>query len=488
MEVLKKTFNQYKWTLLAGVIVAILIALITANLHVLQFVSYKMQNDTEGVLSILQSQVNHEEVQDDWFFEQGMQYLLKQDEYSDELKSFFEEQYEIFTVEWKKEIIKAYNEKRLNLPINKDVMDVLIEYIDDVDIRSYVTKLEVNDFEQGLVLTYGNNPEINAEFIEALYKLLNIYPNKLCFNKFQFNLYETLNYTGENAAEKIQFIVSKIEPAVAKENIFKHLRNQEITEEQLCKWVEFFNSTGIIATNEYAKFKEYYGNICLIRNQYNALDDEEVKLKNKIAEVDAKIADQNTKLQEKQAQIAPLEGEISQLESTLDSLTNYSYMPLYIERASGTGSNEYIASVPRNGLFGMRPSDLKYIVKLKATSFVKQGIYNLNLYSQGTKSGADGGEYSYFVEASASDIAQIEDMKSQRLNKISALDTIKQEASQIENEINAVKSENQYNETKEALDNIAGRRTEYSSKVNEEIIKIRQLFGLSNITIDLKTT
>ncbi|MBE6023013.1 MAG: hypothetical protein E7231_07240 [Cellulosilyticum sp.] len=485
MGVLKETFNQYKWTILAGIIVAILIALITANFHVLQFLGYKMQNNTEGVLSIIKTQARHEETQDDWFFEQGMQYLMRQEEYSEELTSFFEEQYSDFTVEWKKAIISAYNDKRLSLPMSKEVMDVLVQYIDDESIRSYLTRLSLDDFEQGLVLTYGNDPEVDDVLVDSLYKLLTIYPEKLSFNKFQFNLYDVLNYSGENAEEKIRYIFSKVEPSVAKENIFKQLRNEEITEEQLCDWVEFFNSTGIIAASEYRDFNEIYGNICLIRSQYNALDGEEVELKNIIAAVDAKISEQVKQLEEKESQVAPLESEISQIETTLDSLTNSSYISLYIEKSSGTGSHEYIASVPRNGLFGMKPSDLKYIIKLNSTSFVKDGVYNLSLYYKGTKTGTTGAQYDYYEEVSESDLAKIETMKDERSSKLATLETLKQEVSQITSEINQAKVEGKYEQAKQALADIAGRRSEYSNKINEEVVKIRTLFGLSNIVIDL---
>lgn len=488
MKILKETFNQYKWTLLAGIIVAVMIALITANFHVLQFMNYKMHNNVTGVLSVLQSQVKHEKAQDDWFFAQGMKYLLNQEEYSEELENFFEEQFGTFTKEWKKGIIEVYSKKNLKLATSKDVMEVLLEYIDDTNIRSYITKLEVSELEQGLTLVYGNNPKVNDEFVDTLYKLLSIYPEKLTFNKFEFNLYEVLNYKGEAAEEKIRYIFSKVEPAVAKENIFKQLRNEELTEEKLCEWVEFFNGTGMITPNEYAKFNELYGSICLIRNQYNALDTEEVQLKNKIAEVDAKIGDKVKVLEAKKAEMAPVETQISELEASLESLINYSYMPLYIEKVSGTGSNEYIASSPRGGLFGMRPSGLKYIVKLNATSFVKEGVYNLNLYYKGTKNAADGVEYGYYVEVSDSDIASIDSMKAERAAKIEALNQMKQEVSQIETEVNTIRSENQYDETKESLENLEGRRTEYANKINEEVIKIRQLFGLSNIKIDLRVT
>ena len=124
METLKETFNQYKWTLLAGIIVAVLITLITANLHVVRFLNYKIQGNTEGVFSILQSQIKNEDVQDDWFFEEGMNYLLAQEEYSEELINFFEEYFTTFNVEWKKELIKAYNNKNLKLTMSKELMDV----------------------------------------------------------------------------------------------------------------------------------------------------------------------------------------------------------------------------------------------------------------------------------------------------------------------------------------------------------------------------
>lgn len=79
-------------------------------------------------------------------------------------------------------------------------------------------------------------------------------------------------------------------------------------------------------------------------------------------------------------------------------------------------------------------------------------------------------------------------MKAERAAKIEALNQMKQEVSQIETEVNTIRSENQYDETKKSLENLEGRRTEYANKINEEVIKIRQLFGLSNIKIDLRVT
>lgn len=78
MERIKEEFNRYKWVLLAGLIVAVLIGLITANLHVLQFMTYKMQGNTTGIISILEDSVKNSDAQADWYFSQGIEYLLKQ--------------------------------------------------------------------------------------------------------------------------------------------------------------------------------------------------------------------------------------------------------------------------------------------------------------------------------------------------------------------------------------------------------------------------
>lgn len=486
METFKETFNQYKWPLLAGVIVAVLIALITANLHVLRFLNYKVQGNVEGVFSILQSQIKNEEVQDDWFFEQGMQYLLEQDEYSEELISFFEEQFTTFNVDWKKQIIKAYNAKNLTFTMSKELMDVLMEYMDEEGIKDYIAKLPLEDFEQGLVLTYGNNTKVDEAFIESLYKILSIYPEKLSFEKFTFNLYDILSYTGENAKEKVQLIISKVDTKVAKENIFNKLRTQELSEEELCKWVEFFNTTEIITSDDYGAFKKSYENICLLRKKYNALDDEEVRLKNEKAVVEAKIGDKATTLEAKKSAVQTLESEVTKLESSLDQLVSYSDMDLYIEKPSGTGSNEYIASTPRNGLFGVKPSYPKFIVKLTSTSFGGEGVYDVPVYYQGVKSGTNGDEYGYYVEVSTSDINGINEKMAERDAKNAELSAAKKEVSQIENEIASIKKEYKYDETEEALKAITVQRDEYSTNINEEIVNIRKLFGFTNINIDLK--
>lgn len=486
MRKLKKDFNkyfsQYRWVILAGVLLSICIMLITANLKFFTLVGYTIKGNTEGVLSITENHMIQKQDQNQLTFKKGMHYLLNQEEYPKEVQTFFEDYYSAFSPEWQKEIMIAYSKKHLILPMNRAVIDTILQSLDVAAIKSYIEQLSVEDLEQGLSLVYGHTPSVTPEFVDTLYQLLQKYPNKFNFHKFQFNLYDILQYDGENAVDKIKLIISKIEPKVAQENLFKHLRKAELSVDTLNEWIEFFNTSGIISPSDYMNFNQLYGNICLMRNQQKELDEEEIELQEKIKVIDAKISDQNKSIVAKEEEMEPVQQELSRLEEQIDDLTNYSTLPLYIERASGTGSNEYIASVPRNGLFGKRPTDIKYIVKLTQTSFFEDGVYELNVYSEGTKPSIDGVECSYFVEVPYEKLEEIELKKAQRLTQVRKMDAIKEEIKAKENEIEVIKEQNQYNEIKKDIENMDQRREEYTQKIEEEIMQIRKLFGLSRIT------
>ena len=486
METVKETFDQYKWVLLAGVIVAILIALITANLHVLQFMGYKLKNDTTGIISILETHVKNEDKQEEWFFAQGVDYLVEQNEYTEEIKSFFESNFSYFTPEKQKQIIKGYNSKKLTLTMNEALMRLLVDNINDDVIRTYIKRMTPNDLEQGLIAIYGASPSVDEALVNNLYALLTVYPEKLAFDKFQFNLYDLLVYSGENAEAYKKAILSKIPSELAKEGIFKELKTKSITEEQMTNWVEFFNETQIISKSEYTAFKDAYSEICLIRSQYKSLDEQQIELQNKKDAVDVQISNSMKQLEEKQSAISQKQNEISNLETQIDELTNYTHMALYIEKAAGTGSNEYIASIPRNSLFGFRPSNQKYIVKLQESSLSNAGVQYLDIYYKGTKASGNGEEYAYYVEVSNSDLANISALESERNVKLNELSNLKTEASNLESEINSIKKENNYDENQTALMNIATQREELSSKFGEKVISIKELFGLKDLKISLE--
>lgn len=482
MEQFKKAISQYKWVLLAGVMVAILVGLITANFHVLQFISYKMQGDVKGVVSILEARKQTDQHQ--WYFKQGIDYLLEEKVYDEETKKLFESDFELFDEVTKKEIIKGYNRQKLSLPLNKEVMEFLIKHKEDENIKVYMYRMSPQDMENGLFLVYGDKPKISENFIKSLNQILSGYPKPLPFEKFQFSIYELVKYADGELGTQVKNILNKLSVEKTKNNLFATLKNQKIEEEQLVKWIKLFKEVGFISLNEANEFDALYSEICMVRSQYQGMDDEIIELKNKKANVESQISNNQSKISEKQGQISEIQSEINKIEGELDSLTNYAFMPLYVEKPSGTGSNEYIASVPRGGLFGkLGPSSQKYIIKLVNTQFMDQGIYNLNVYLEGSKTTSDGSLYPYYVEVGSKDTQEIEALAAKRDNQQSALNSLKQEITVLQAEVNKIKKENNYDEVVEALDTVDVRRNDYISKINAQVIQIKELLGLNNINI-----
>lgn len=485
MEKTKEMLKQYKWVLLAGIIVAILIGLVTANFHVLQFVKYKATNNRQGVVSILQARVSNNN-QKEWYFEQGMAYLLGQDTYTEEITTFFENNFESFSKENQLEIIKGYQQQQLKLPLNKELMVFLIANKQEHYIKQYIQAISPIELEKGLSLVYGNQPKVDQTFIRDLNEILAFYPQELPFEKFQFDLYEMLRLAKGESLDEAKAILGQLNAEKARKNLMDQIKSQPITEQQLVNWVKLFKDTEMITVSEYNEFDKLYTDICMIRSQYQGLDQEKIDLENKKELVETQISETSRQLQAKEKEISNIKTEISQVENELEQLTNYAYMPLYIERASGTGNNEYIASVPKGGLFGsLRPSSQKYIVKLTQSTFLKEGVYNLNVYLDGSKTTANGAQYAYYVEVSQAKKGQMETLTKQRENKISARQKLEKEAATMQSQIKQVKAENNYDEVIAALNSMESKRSEYASHLTKKVAEIKSLFGLSQFSIDI---
>lgn len=487
MERIKEEFNRYKWVLLAGVIVAVLIGLITANLHVLKFMTYKMQGNTTGIISILEGSVKNNQAQSGWYFSQGIEYLLNQKELSEESRQFFEKNFEHFTIDKQLEVIEGYNKKKQFIPINNILVKILLEHLEDLPIQDYIKRMEANELEQGLAIYYGNKVEVDSTFIDQMYKVLSIYPKRLPFEKFQFDLYPILALEGEENEVKKMAVFNGIEPERAQESLLKSLKNQSIEGEQLRKWVELLNKAKILDQATYTQFNNLYSEVYLVRNQYKELEAREVDLKNKKEAIEVQIGQNLKNLESKQEKVAVLNNTISGIDSQLGELTDYAYMALYIEKSSGTGSREYEASIPKKGLFGnYKPSSQKYIVKLSDTSFLSEGVYYVDIYLKGTKVHSNGNEYPYYVEVSSSELSNIASLQQQRQEKADERKVLEQEVSELEAQVNSIKEQMGYNENQEALKSSAVERDELVKKLNEKIVEIKTMFGLSDLRIEMK--
>ncbi len=398
MERIKEEFNRYKWILLAGIMVSVLIALITANFHVIKFVGYKLKGDEQGIIKVLEQNIKSNSAQTEWYFESGMTELLKSNTWSEDVYNFMDENYIYFSDEYKFEVIDGYNKKRQFLTMNKDVMDSLVSMMDNKIIQDYIKRMEPKALEQGLILMYGNNPEVTDEFVDNLYDILSIYPDKIPFEEFTFELSDILILEGEENNLKKLVIFEGINPDQAREPVMNSIKNKSLTGEQLNEWVEFLNNTQIIDNVTYTNFNNLYSEIFVVRDQYKQLDLRQIDLENQKEAIELQIGQSLVDLENKQKEMGKIDKQISDLDSELGSVTDYAYMALYLEKATGTGTNEYEASIPRKGLFGSyKPSGQKYIVALTDTGLVTEGVYYLDIYIKGTKLNAAGNEYPYYV-------------------------------------------------------------------------------------------
>lgn len=135
-----------------------------------------------------------------------------------------------------------------------------------------------------------------------------------------------------------------------------------------------------------------------------------------------------------------MNNEISGIDSQLRDLTDSAYMALYIEKSSGTGNNEYEASIPKKGIFGnYKPSGQKYIVRLSETSFLSEGVYYVDIYLKGTKVNNKGNEYPYYVEVSSRELSDIATLQGERSQKVEVRTALQQTINQLEDEVSAIK-------------------------------------------------
>ena len=125
-------------------------------------------------------------------------------------------------------------------------------------------------------------------------------------------------------------------------------------------------------------------------------------------------------------------------------------------------------------------------MKLSDTSFLSEGVYYVDIYLKGTKVHSNGNEYPYYVEVSSSELSNIALLQQQRQEKANERKVLEQEVSELEVQVNSIKEQMGYDENQEALKSIAVERGELVKKLNEKIVEIKTMFGLSELKIEMK--
>ncbi len=518
----KDALKRYKWIIVSGLTIAILAGIITANIHIFEFVSYKMQANTPAIVRLMENDLISTKKQESWYFSQGMEYLIQ--DMSEEAKTFFETYFSEFIPSIQEDIIKEYNRRNLFFANPSILTDIVLDNIDKDAYAGYFKRMDEVSVDKMLANYFGEKVELNEMFIDKLYKITSIYPKQLLLDKFSFDVYglliledksqvvensmvemqqeeqsEQIEHAANTALptntnedikvitleEKKNTIFKKLAPEKAKKIIFDKLKTSPVQGQTLKALMDFLNRNNIVDTKTYTSFNNLYSEIYLIRKQYSEIDDKEIDLKNKKSAIELQISEPQKEIESKQVELKNAQAAVSEVESKLGNLTGYAYMALYIEKAYGNG--EYEASIPTTGLFGnFKPSSQKYIIKLTASQFTTPGVYYVNISLKGTKVNNKGNEYPYYVEVSQSQLDQISALQTERQAKVNAVSNIQGEIATIEAKITAIKQENGYDEIASGLKELAVERESYTGRLDEKAVQIQNLLGIGRVMISLE--
>ncbi len=473
--------KQFKWVLLAGIIVAAIVCTIAANFDIVQLITYKFENNNEGIIKILDTR--GAKSQNDWFYIEGVDFLLDQDELDEATIAFLSSNFINMNDDVREKVIKKYNTEKLYFDLNKDFVDIIFSNINNDNYKAYLRRLDEADMDNALMYRYGANPTIDNTLINNLISVLDVYNGDLKFDKFKFDVYTLLNFEDDKYETEKIAILKRIPTQVARASIFAQLKTKEIKENELATLVKFLHDAEIVTDEEHVSFNSIYADVKLLRKEYAEIDDKVADLETELENIEALIGDKQTQVDDKQSQLDTLEKEIADLETEIDNKSNYMYMTLYIEQLSGTGRNEYIASIPRNGLFGLRPTSRKYIIKLNDN--VKIGsVMDVNIYYKGMKD-FSGKSYEYYEEVSKADEGDITKLQQDRTDKLKQAQDIKNEIQDMQSDIDAIKQENNYDDVKSSLDEIDNEREEIQENFDSKVSKIAELFGLQSLQMEL---
>lgn len=513
----KEALKRYKWIIVSGLTIAILAGVITANIHIFQLMSYKMQANTPAVIQLMERDLKNTKRQDGWYFSQGIEYLLQ--DMSEETKEFFEAHFAEFIPDIQAEIIKEYNRRNLFFAKQSTLTSTILNHIDKDFYAGYFKRIDEVSVDEMLASYFGEDVELTEEFVDKLYKITSIYPKQLLLDQFKFDVYGLLvleeigNASEEQASEQVEestvdtvttdanataesettsitleekkdTIFKKLAPEKAKKMIFDKLKTNPIQIEILKELMDFLNRNNILDTKTYTSFNNFYSEIHLIRKQYSEIDGKEIDLQNKKSAIELQISEPQKNIESKQVELKNAQAAVSEVESQLANLTGYAYMALYIEKAYGNG--EYEASIPTTGLFGnFKPSSQKYIIKLTTSQFSTPGVYYVNITLQGTKVNNKGNEYPYYVEVSQNQLDQIAALQEKRQAKVNAVSNIQGEIATIEAKIAAIKEENGYAAIEKELKSLAVERETYAERIDEKAVEIQKLLNIGRVIANL---
>ncbi len=480
MNRLKEELLRYKWLWLIGIVIALGMGVLAANIHVVQFITWRAQGDTDKIIQLLKRDIKRETKQADWHFQEGIKYLLE--DASKESLDFLEEHLGELTPKGQYDVIGGYNKKNLMLKDHKIFMQLFMKDLSQGAVQSYLKRIDPIVLDQELFYYFGNDPEITEEFINTLYHMLSIYPKQLPLMQFQFKLYPILILDENDETGKKGQIFEKLDSSKAQMLLFKELKTKPIDMDELSRWIEFLHNHKVLLNKDYADFTKIYREFQIVRTQYMGMDEKEVDLKNKKQMIEVELGDKLASLETNEGRINGLKYDILGLEKELQKLTDYAHMAFYIGKSYGNG--EYEASVPKKSFFGnYTASSQKYVLKLNTTTFYQEGIYYLDVYLNGTKIGTGGKEYPYYIEVPKENLERMNTLARSREQQLQELEELTKQTAILQKEVDTIKKENGYEENEAQLQNLDKERESLRRKIDEKIVQVKNLFELGDISM-----
>ncbi len=480
MKKIKVILIKNKKVVIASFTALIVSAMITLNINLIQVVFFKMNQQTESIVQILDKNVLNQESQESLYFRTGMDYVLSN--LDEDGQKFINDKFDKFNKTMQITIIETYNKEKLLLQSAQPIIDYIAKGDTHNAYRQYIQRIDIEAFERELARYFGKEPEVTQDMVNALYRVMQLKNQKLPMEQFSFSVYELMSFPHKGDASSVAIrLLGYFEPEQLKNKLFEEMKVKPIDVDLLQEWVEVLSNKNIITTEEYTTFVNNYNGIKRVREENKNLLIQEVDLINVKGRIEVEtnvlIAEQDKIRKE----IEGIQSSKAAKESELRNHTNYKSVEVYILDQYPNG--EYEAAVPeKSWLLGTyKPGDHRMRVKTTRTTIDKLGIWNLEVYVKGS---TDNG-LPYYVEVSAADKALIKGIQdeiaafeSQRSEKAKKVDQLGQEVEQI-------RKANNYQQTVELLDQLIDKKEQVQIDLNKYQVEIQNLFGIGDVIVSL---
>lgn len=459
---------------------SVVFVLILFNLGFLQISYYKMTQEPQKIVNVLSKEIKEMKNHQKTYFKSGMAYLIE--DMSEASQRFFEKYYIYLNEAEKNSVLSAYNLEKKFFSSHKVIIEDITNGNKGEGVKQYINRIDMNTFELALIEYFGNNIELTQDVATKLYRVLNLYDEKIIMNKFNISMYDLMTFPQMTTEDSIAIkLLEEIEPNTVHRILFTELKTEPIDVETLNKWVDILNKKKIISTNEYAAFTNSYNSIKQLKDEYTQLQYQEVDIKNVKQKIDVETAEYIAKMDKIKKEIVGQEKEIERIKGELSGLKKYKTVELYIMDYYEDGT--YEASIPeKSWFFGTyKPSEDKLKLRLTNSKPDSQGVFTFDVYYEGEVENG----LPYYIEVSGEQKAKIGQLEVELVKIRSLIEQKQAEHDKLQGEVEKIRKANNYEQNNRLLEEVAHKKENVILKITEKQVEIQNLFGIGQVVIEI---